>query len=52
MLGREVETIVNEQLNAGSYEVTFDGTKYTSGVYYYRLNAGEFVKTKKMILVK
>ena len=52
MLGREVETIVNEQLNAGSYEVTFDGTKYTSGVYYYRLNAGEFVETKKMILVK
>jgi len=52
MLGREVETIVNEQLNAGSYEVTFDGTKYTSGVYYYRLNAGEFVETKKMILMK
>jgi len=52
MLGREVETIVNEQLNAGSYEVTFDGTKYTSGVYYYRLNAGDFVETKKMILVK
>jgi len=52
MLGREVETIVNEHLNAGSYEVTFDGTKYTSGVYYYRLNAGDFVETKKMILVK
>ena len=52
MLGREVETIVNEQLNAGSYEVNWDGTKYTSGVYYYRLNAGEFVETKKMILVK
>jgi hypothetical protein len=52
MLGREVETIVNEQLNAGSYEVTFNGTKYTSGVYYYRLNASEFIETKKMILVK
>jgi hypothetical protein len=52
MLGREVETIVNEQLNAGSYEVNWDGSKYTSGVYYYRLNAGEFVETKKMILVK
>jgi len=52
MLGKEIETIVNEHLNAGSYEVTFDGTKYTSGVYYYRLNAGEFVETKKMILVK
>jgi len=52
MLGREVETIVNEQLNAGSYEVVFDASKYTSGVYYYRLNAGEFVETKKMILVK
>ena len=52
MLGREIETLVNEQLNAGRYEVAFDGTKYTSGVYYYRLNAGEFVETKKMILVK
>jgi len=52
MLGREIETLVNEQLNAGSYEVNWDGTKYTSGVYYYRLNAGEFVETKKMILVK
>jgi hypothetical protein len=52
MLGREIETIVNEHLNAGRYEVAFDGTKYTSGVYYYRLNAGEFVDTKKMILVK
>ena len=52
MLGREIETIVNEHLSAGRYEVTFDGTKYTSGVYYYRLNAGEFVETKKMILVK
>jgi len=52
MLGREIETLVNEQLNAGSYEVNWDGTKYTSGVYYYRLNAGDFVETKKMILVK
>jgi len=52
MLGREIETLVNEQLNAGSYEVNWDGTKYTSGVYYYRLNAGEFVETKKMILMK
>jgi len=52
MLGREIETIVNEHLNAGRYEVVFDASKYTSGVYYYRLNAGEFVETKKMILVK
>jgi len=52
MLGREIETLVNEPLNAGRYEVVFDASKYTSGVYYYRLNAGEFVETKKMILVK
>jgi len=52
MLGREVETIVNEQLNAGSYEVSWDGTKYTSGVYYYRLQTEEFINTKSMILVK
>ncbi|MDD5360886.1 MAG: T9SS type A sorting domain-containing protein [Ignavibacteria bacterium] len=52
MLGKEIATIVNERLNPGTYEVTFDGSKYSSGVYFYRLNAGSFTETKKMILLK
>jgi len=52
MLGREIETIVNEQLVAGSYEVNWDARSYSGGVYYYRLQAGDFVETRKMILVK
>jgi len=52
MLGKELEAIVNGKLNAGSYEVKWDGIKYPSGVYYYRLLAEEFTETRKMILVK
>jgi len=51
-LGREITTLVNEQLNAGIYEADFDGSNLSSGVYYYRLTAGDFIETKKMILVK
>jgi len=52
VLGREVETLVNEQLKPGTYEVDFDGSKFSSGVYFYKFVAGEFVETKKMMLVK
>ncbi|MCX7878103.1 MAG: T9SS type A sorting domain-containing protein, partial [Ignavibacteria bacterium] len=56
VLGREVQTLVNEQLSPGTYEVDFDGTNLPSGVYFYRIIAeGEgqkFTKTMKMILVK
>lgn len=51
-LGKEVETMLNQQLAAGSYEIILDGMNYTSGVYYYKLTAGDFVETKKMVLVK
>ena len=51
-LGKEVETIVNEYLNAGTYEVVWDASKYPSGVYYYRLHTAEYVDAKEMILVK
>jgi hypothetical protein len=44
--------LVNEELKPGSYEVEFDGSNYPSGVYYYKLTAGSFADTKKMILVK
>ena len=52
ILGREVATLVNEQLKPGTYEVDFEGGKYSSGVYYYKLVAEGFVETKKMILIK
>jgi type IX secretion system substrate protein len=52
MLGKEITTLVNEQLKPGTYEVDFDGTNYPSGVYYYKLQTAEYTETKKMILVK
>ncbi|MFA6596492.1 MAG: T9SS type A sorting domain-containing protein [Ignavibacteriaceae bacterium] len=52
MLGMEVATLVNEQKASGNYEVEFDGSKLSSGVYYYRLQTGTFVDTKKFIILK
>lgn len=52
VLGRELTTLVNEQLNPGVYEVNFDGRNYPSGVYFYQLYTGSFTETKKMILLK
>ncbi len=52
ILGREVITLVNEEKPAGSYEVEFDGSKLSSGVYFYRIQAGSFTQTKKMMVLK
>ncbi len=52
VLGNEVTTLVNEYKNAGSYEVNFDASKLSSGIYFYHLRAGSFVETKKMLLLK
>jgi hypothetical protein len=52
VMGREVQTLVNESLKPGTYEATFDGSQLTSGVYFYKLSANGFVKTKRMILIK
>ncbi|MFZ1517221.1 MAG: T9SS type A sorting domain-containing protein [Ignavibacteriaceae bacterium] len=52
LLGREVATLVNENKEAGSYEINFNASKLPSGVYLYKLQAGEFIQTKKMTLVK
>jgi photosystem II stability/assembly factor-like uncharacterized protein len=52
MLGREVEILVNDQLNPGHYKANWDASKYTSGVYFYKLAAGNYIETKKMILIK
>ena len=51
-IGREMETIVNEQLNPGTYAVDWSAGKFSSGMYFYRLKAGDFVDTKKMLLIK
>ena len=52
VLGNEVATLVSENKPVGSYEIEFDGSELTSGVYFYRLQAGSFIETKKMILMK
>jgi len=52
ILGNKIETLVNEEKAAGSYEVTFDGSELTSGIYFYKLQAGSFVETKKMVLLR
>jgi photosystem II stability/assembly factor-like uncharacterized protein len=52
MLGREVATLVNEQLRPGTYEVEWNASQYTSGVYFYKLNSGNYTETKKLVLIK
>lgn len=50
--GREVQTLVNEKQNAGTYEIDFDGSSYSSGVYFYKLESENFSETKRMMLLK
>ncbi len=50
--GEEVADLVNEELNAGSYEYKFDAGNLPSGVYFYKLETDNFVQTKKMVLLK
>jgi len=52
VMGREVQTLVNERLQAGSYEVMFYGSGLTSGVYFYRMVAEGFSETRRMVLLK
>jgi len=52
MLGRELTTLVDEYLEAGKHKVDFNASNLSSGVYYYQLNAGDFVQSKRMLLVK
>jgi len=52
VLGNEVATLVNEEKPAGEYEIEFDASEIGSGVYFYILRAGEFVQSKKMLLLK
>jgi hypothetical protein len=50
--GREITTLVNEQLTPGTYEATFDGSNFSSGIYFYRLKTEDFAETKRMVLLK
>jgi Concanavalin A-like lectin/glucanases superfamily/Secretion system C-terminal sorting domain len=52
VLGNEIETLVNEQKLKGNYEINFDASRLASGIYFYQLQAGSFISTKKMILIK
>jgi hypothetical protein len=52
VLGKEITTLVNNEKPVGSYEVEFNATSLPSGIYFYRLQAGSFVETRKMILLK
>jgi hypothetical protein len=52
ILGREVSVLVNERRGAGVYEVKFDGSNLASGVYFYRLQAGSFLQTMKLLLIR
>jgi len=52
VLGREVEVLVNREQNAGYYKIDFNAGRLASGIYFYRIQAGDFVETKKMVLMK
>jgi len=52
VLGEEIKTLVNKELNIGVYEVNFNASGFASGIYFYSLKTGDFVSTKKLILIK
>ena len=52
VLGNEIETLVNEEKPVGTYELNWNAENLSNGVYFYRLQAGNFVETKKMLLLK
>ncbi len=52
ILGNEVATLVNEKQNPGTYTVDFDGSNYSSGIYFYKIETDNFFVTKKMIMIK
>ena len=52
ILGKEIATLVNEEKTSGNYKVTFDASSQPSGIYFYQLKAGNFIETRKMVLLK
>ena len=52
VLGREVQKLVDEYQSRGKYSVNFDASQLASGIYFYELVSGDFISTKKMVLLK
>jgi photosystem II stability/assembly factor-like uncharacterized protein len=52
ILGREIETLVDENKKPGNYEMDWDGSRFSSGVYFYKLVTDDWIATKKMVLIK
>jgi hypothetical protein len=52
LIGQKVATLVSEKQQPGMYNMEWNGSEFPSGIYYYRLKAGNFIQTKKMILLK
>ncbi|MBN1637628.1 MAG: T9SS type A sorting domain-containing protein, partial [Ignavibacteriales bacterium] len=52
VLGQEIATLVNEEKPAGTHNVKFNASNLSSGIYFYRIEAGKFVETKKMVILK
>jgi len=52
VIGKEVQILVNENLSVGNYKVEFDGSDLPSGVYFYKLEAGDFSETRRIFLLK
>ena len=52
LLGEEVKTLINKKMSPGSYEIKFDGSQLSGGIYFYKLQNGNYIQTKKMILLK
>ncbi len=52
VLGRGITTLVNEKLSSGTYEVEWDASSFSSGIYFYRLVSGDYIQVKKMVLLK
>ncbi|MBE2216718.1 MAG: T9SS type A sorting domain-containing protein [Ignavibacteria bacterium] len=50
--GRELETLVSQNMSPGTYKADWDASKYSSGVYFYTITSGSYHHTKKMILIK
>ena len=52
LLGRKIQTLRNKELEAGYHEINIDANNFPSGIYHYRIQSGDFIHTKKMILMK
>ncbi len=52
ILGKEITSLVNEVKSAGNYSVQLSGSKLSSGIYFYRMQSGSFLQTKKLLLLK